>query len=139
MQRQQLRSHLQEANADVAMTDVPAAVIEEPTANTPVVDWSTAPASAPSFWSRNPPDTPEYVSILGFLLGALFVLGLSTGVHLPQVFQSRSDATAISLWQACKSPQLGLYFASLAVYHMMEYLTTAIYNPEKVKVGCEFT
>ena len=38
---------------------------------------------------------------------------------------------------AVRSPRLGIYVAMLVVFHMAEFLTTAIYNPSKANVRCE--
>jgi len=84
-------------------------------------------------WSRHPPDTPQAVSIIGFLLGALFVFGLSQAVRL--IPEALHDPGPTGLWKALHSPLLGAYLAALAIFHMSEYLTTAIWNPSRVKVG----
>lgn len=104
----------------------------------PIKSWDSpeeVPVSKRSFWSRTPPDTPELVSIVGFCLGVLFTVGLSTGIKLPFVLLAQEERGGWS--QVLHSPQLGLYLAFWALFHMCEYLTTAIYNPTQVKLGCE--
>lgn len=86
-------------------------------------------------WSRNAPNRPQAVSVIGFGLGVLFTLGLSTARGLPSAIVSGKAASSFS--EALQSPLLGTYAASMAVFHMSEYLTTAIYNPTQVKVGCQ--
>lgn len=107
---------------------------EQPT----VTSWTQLkPQTVESYapWSRNAPNRPQAVSVIGFGLGVLFTLGLISGRHLPSaVFNSTA---ASNLVEALQSPLLGAYAASMAVFHMSEYLTTAIYNPTQVKVGCE--
>lgn len=71
------------------------------------------------------------------MLGVLFTLGASTARYLPTVIWSQH--TASSLLDALRSPVLGVYAACMALFHMSEYLTTAIYNPSEVKVGCKGT
>ena len=44
-----------------------------------------------------------------------------------------------SLAAALSSPILGAYLAAWAVFHLAEYLVTAIYNPEKAGVDCAST
>lgn len=101
----------------------------------PIKDWESPVPSKPSFWSRHPPDTPELVSVIGFSLGVVFVLGLINGVRILDVLRQEGSKQD-GIWQAVQSPQLGLYLSLWAVFHMSEYLTTAIYNPTQVKVGC---
>lgn len=104
----------------------------------PIKSWDSpeeVPASKRSFWSRTPPDTPELVSIVGFSLGVLFTIGLSTGIKIPSSLWTQEARGGWS--QVLHGPQLGLYLAFWALFHMSEYLTTAIYNPTQVKLGCE--
>jgi hypothetical protein len=101
----------------------------------PVASWAgEQPAPTRSYlpWSRHPPDTPQAVSIIGFALGCLFLFGVNQALDL----DSWAGRTEQGLWSALRSAPLGAYWACLAIFHMSEYLTTAIYNPAKVHVGC---
>ena len=90
-------------------------------------------------------DTRQNAVCIAFLLGATFALGL---VNAGSLFSS-VNATAASLKgeaastaserliAAIKSPRLGIYVVFLVVFHMAEFLTTAMYNPAKATVKCE--
>lgn len=86
-------------------------------------------------WSRNAPNRPQAVSFIGFSLGILFTLGLSLARSLPCALAE--PQASVSLFQALQHPVFGCYMVSMSVFHMSEYLTTAIYNPTQVKVGCK--
>lgn len=82
-------------------------------------------------------DTKQNIACIAFLLGVTLALGLS---HADSLFSS-IDEPAIAgrlerLVGAIKSPRLGIYVAMLVVFHMAEFLTTAIYNPNKANVRC---
>lgn len=83
-------------------------------------------------------DTKQNAVCIAFLLGVTFTLGLSNAGKL---FSSGDVVSSGSARQrfvaAIKSPRLGIYVAMLVVFHMAEFLTTAIYNPNKANVRCE--
>jgi hypothetical protein len=83
-------------------------------------------------------DTRQNAVCIAFLLGVAFTLGL---VNAASLFGSSSQEIARSaagrFVHAVRSPRLGIYVAMLVVFHMAEFLTTAIYNPSKANVRCE--
>ncbi|ORX60433.1 ICMT-domain-containing protein [Hesseltinella vesiculosa] len=60
-------------------------------------------------------NTPQNISLYGFLLGIVCGGGLVFGIKVP---------TAL--------PQLGYFLCALALFHFLEYLATALYNPRKL-------
>lgn len=90
--------------------------------------------------------TPHNVATFAFLLGACWSLGLVLAVaNLLHWFlwtpKSLEHAASYlpkqGLWYAVThSPQLGMYLASWAVFHMLEFVVTSMYNPGKLTVSC---
>ncbi|KAJ8654877.1 hypothetical protein O0I10_009442 [Lichtheimia ornata] len=63
-------------------------------------------------------NTPQNISSYGFLLG------IACGGGLVFAFLSNSSS-----WHV---PQFGLFLAALALFHFLEYLATALFNPDKL-------
>lgn len=94
-------------------------------------------------------DTKQNTACIAFLLGCIFIIGINNGRFLltsdTVASQHQEDSYKLSelpttserLWNAITSPRLGIYIAFLVVFHMMEFLTTAIWNPTKVTNRCE--
>ena len=90
--------------------------------------------------------TPHNVAAFAFLLGACWSLGLVlAGANLSHWFlwtpgsleHAASDLPKQGLWYAVThSPQLGMYLASWAVFHTLEFVVTSMYNPGKLTVSC---
>ncbi|KAG9297427.1 hypothetical protein G9A89_000978 [Geosiphon pyriformis] len=59
--------------------------------------------------------TPKNIAIYSFLIGVIFGAGISFALY-------------------SQIPQLGVFFATLAVFHILEYLLTAIVNSEKLSM-----
>lgn len=74
-------------------------------------------------------DTPQNVACISFLLGALFCVGSITLIFGPA-------ASTSPILVAATQPKLGAYAACWALFHLLEYVVTAIYNPTRVKVSC---
>lgn len=77
------------------------------------------------------PNTPLAVSIISTILGGIFTTALTLtilGWISPKVG---------SFWGAWARPQLGLYVASLAIFHLLEFWVTARWNPERLSVDGE--
>lgn len=68
-------------------------------------------------------NTPQNISTYGFLLG------IACGGGLVFAFLSNS-----STWHV---PQFGLFLAALALFHFLEYLATALFNPDKLTLDCK--
>ncbi|KAL7009901.1 farnesyl cysteine-carboxyl methyltransferase [Cystobasidiomycetes sp. EMM_F5] len=79
-------------------------------------------------------NTQQNAVCVAFILGAVFA------VSLRNVGQFASNDTLLAdqwqgrLYGALQNPRLGVYVALLVVFHMSEYLTTAIWNPQKATV-----
>jgi len=87
-------------------------------------------------------DTKQNIACIGFVLGCAFTLAISNGVKLlssegQDVFEMQDLSTKERFWNTVTGPKLGIYIALLVLFHMMEFLTTAIYNPSKATVRCE--
>lgn len=92
--------------------------------------------------------TPHNVAAFAFLLGACWSLGLVlAGANLSHWFlwnpksleHAASDLPKQGLWYAVThSPQLGMYLASWAVFHTLEFVVTSMYNPGKLTVSCTY-
>lgn len=90
-------------------------------------------------------DTRQNTAAIAFLLGCVFTVGLTNGLSL--FSSSNSDEVSLlhvqqlsskeRLWNAITGPRLGAYIAFQVIFHMMEFFTTAIYNPEKASPKCE--
>lgn len=64
-------------------------------------------------------NTPQNIATYGFLLGGVFGAGL---------FYTLTCVDA---------KQFGFFIASLAVFHFLEYLATALFNPHKLSLDCK--
>jgi hypothetical protein len=110
---------------------------------------STGPTSAKPIPVEFPltsfSSTPHNVACIAFVLGACWATGLA--LSLPNLnsgwFNWSSPLTAASKlpqqgwWTAVtKSPQLGTYLASWAIFHLLEFTVTSMYNPGKLSVQC---
>lgn len=85
-------------------------------------------------------NTPQNAVCIAFLMGAIFALGLVNVDRLfskPEYLLSTPRGTWSRFLAALRTPKLGAYVAALVVFHLAEYLTTAIWNPSKVEVKCE--
>lgn len=87
-------------------------------------------------------DTRQNVACIAFVLGCVFTLALSNGVKLFSEADNHSIlvqslSAKERFWNTITGPRLGIYIAMLVVFHMMEFLTTAIYNPSKASVRCK--
>ncbi|ORY85303.1 Isoprenylcysteine carboxyl methyltransferase family-domain-containing protein [Leucosporidium creatinivorum] len=118
--------------ADGDKTSTP--TVSQPTSSRPYISYPLG-----SFES-----TPHNVACISFLLGALWFLGLSLFFNL--VFRSEKwllwspNATgeelgAQGLREALKSPVLGVYLASWAMFHLLEFVVTSMWNPGKLSVS----
>jgi protein-S-isoprenylcysteine O-methyltransferase len=87
-------------------------------------------------------DTRQNVACIAFLLGCTFTLAVSNGIKLfsegETILSVQDLSTRERLWNTLTGPRFGIYIALLVVFHMSEFLTTAIYNPGKASVRCEF-
>ncbi|KAK4706124.1 protein-S-isoprenylcysteine O-methyltransferase, partial [Phenoliferia sp. Uapishka_3] len=86
--------------------------------------------------------TPHNVACIAFLLGGLWSLGLASasgifvGKHI--IWSPTADATSLppqTLTNAIFSPFLGFYLASWAIFHLLEFVVTSMYNPGKLTVS----
>lgn len=91
--------------------------------------------------------TPHNVACIAFLLGALWFLGLSIFSNLilrdetwllwsPKA--TGAELPPQGLREALRSPVLGVYLASWAMFHLLEFVVTSMWNPGKLSVSCEF-
>lgn len=65
-------------------------------------------------------NSPQNIATYGFLLGIVGGGGL--------MFALLSGST----------PQFGYFLAALALFHFLEYLATALFNPHKLSLDCKF-
>ncbi|GAA5896900.1 protein-S-isoprenylcysteine carboxyl O-methyltransferase [Sporobolomyces salmoneus] len=91
--------------------------------------------------------TPHNVACIGFLLGAVWSLGLTLFLANALSFSSSNpgwfvwgskqvELSSPQSWStSLKSPQLGFYLASWAFFHLMEFVVTSMYNPGKLSVS----
>jgi hypothetical protein len=63
--------------------------------------------------------TPQNVALYAFATGALFGGSLAVAYFSPSI------------------PQLGVFLAALAIFHISEYILTAMFNPEKLGLDGE--
>ncbi|KAK4054885.1 farnesyl cysteine-carboxyl methyltransferase [Microbotryomycetes sp. JL201] len=92
--------------------------------------------------------TPHNVACIAFCLGITFAIGLSLASAAivapvsttPQKWIQWSYSPANlpespSLWRAFKSPMLGIYLSCWAVFHLLEFVVTSMWNPGKLSVS----
>ncbi|GAA5995190.1 protein-S-isoprenylcysteine carboxyl O-methyltransferase [Rhodotorula paludigena] len=88
--------------------------------------------------------TPHNVACIAFLLGACWSLGLalfaanasSWFLWSGTALQELARLPERSLVQGVTgSPQLGIYLASWAFFHLLEFVVTSMYNPGKLSVS----
>lgn len=83
-------------------------------------------------------DTRQNAVCIAFLLGCVFTASLSSAAGLYKLIETASwEEYQARFIGALQSPRLGIYVALLVIFHMSEFLTTAIYNPRKATVRCE--
>lgn len=123
---------------------------------------STAPASAtapaPAVANAGPEltrieypltsfaSTPHNVSAISFLLGSLWGVGILLAVSNSSLLWSNafwghakaSAAREEGIWSVLHSPVLGLYLACWALFHLLEFLVTSMWNPNKLSVDCSY-
>jgi len=78
-------------------------------------------------------DTPQNTVCVAFLLGCVFTIALT----LALTGSSAAGADGYgrrTLVQALTSPRLGAYVTVIVTFHMLEYLTTAIWNPARITI-----
>ncbi|KAF7352692.1 Protein-S-isoprenylcysteine O-methyltransferase [Mycena venus] len=78
----------------------------------------------PAKYTGRIPNTPLFASLIAFLLGAVFALGLVA-------FSAGATGFARPWWATY---QLGFFFAAWAAFHWGEYAVTAGWNLEKCSV-----
>ncbi|KAF8195777.1 hypothetical protein K438DRAFT_784239 [Mycena galopus ATCC 62051] len=90
----------------------------------------------PAKYTGNIPNTPFFASLISFLLGAVFALGLlaaaSTLIHSLDIEFGFGFGLGARPWWA--TYQLGFFFAAWAAFHWGEYAVTAGWNLEKCSV-----
>ena len=84
----------------------------------------TQPTAVVRSVSSKIPNTPLAASLISFLLGAFFLLGVL-------IFSNKSLQTGVVTWQ------LGFFAATWAAFHWGEFAVTAGWNREKCSVDCE--
>jgi hypothetical protein len=87
--------------------------------------------------------TAHNVASFSFLLGALWSLGLVlsarmlTGPHLLWSLDGNAQVLGRQgMWEAMREPQFGMYLSCCAVFHLLEFVVTSMWNPGKLTVGC---
>lgn len=66
-------------------------------------------------------NTAQNISVYGFLLGMVCSAGLM-----------------FALLGNSEMPHFGIFLAALALFHFLEYVATALFNPDKLSLDCEF-
>ena len=79
-------------------------------------------------------NTPQNISMISFVLGLVFSSGLSLALGFGHVSDPNLYLNGFA--RALMNPYLGLYLASWSLFHLLEYVVTATWNPLKVKVDC---
>lgn len=86
-------------------------------------------------------DTRQNTAAIAFILGCVFTVGLTNGLSLFSEDTLLSHVHELSakerFYAAITGPRLGIYLAIQVVFHLMEFFTTAIYNPGKASPRCE--
>lgn len=107
----------------------------EPTAHANAI----LPSSSKYTPHEDIPNTPFMVSFISFVIGGIFWIALS--VTLPTLFttfgRDEPSSAGASGWGTWARPQLGVYVAALAFFHLMEFWVTAVWNTERVSVDGE--
>ncbi|GAA6039003.1 hypothetical protein JCM8097_000150 [Rhodosporidiobolus ruineniae] len=111
---------------------------------------SSAPSGAPITAKPIPVEwpltsfasTPHNVACIAFVLGAAWAAGLALVVpNLASWFRWQTLPSAAALpaqgwWTTLTaSPQLGSYVAAVAVFHLLEFVVTSMFNPGKLSVA----
>jgi protein-S-isoprenylcysteine O-methyltransferase len=65
-------------------------------------------------------NTPQNISVYGFLLGMV----CSAGIMFAMIGDS-------------EMPHFGIFLAALALFHFLEYIATALFNPDKLSLDCK--
>lgn len=90
------------------------------------------------------PNTPFYASFISWSLGGLFWTSLICGIATLVLREGWIPGVSVEAifgtgrWTRCIRPQLGLYLASWALFHVLEFWTTAACNKEKLSVDGEY-
>ena len=66
-------------------------------------------------------NTPQNISVYGFLLGMVCSAGI--------MFAVLSDSHI---------PQFGIFLAALSLFHFLEYVATALFNADKLTLDCKY-
>lgn len=84
------------------------------------------------------PNTPFAVSLISTILGGIFFTSLT--LALLGLTGRTSDAVVGTGagWGSWARPQLGVYLACLAGFHLLEFWITAGWNPDRLSVDGEF-
>lgn len=86
-------------------------------------------------------DTRQNTAAISFILGCIFTVGLTNGLSLFSKDTLLSHVQELAakerLYAAITGPRFGIYIAVQVVFHLMEFFTTAIYNPGKASPKCE--
>lgn len=97
----------------------------------------------PSYPLTSWADTKQNIVCIAFLLGCVFTLAISNGIKIfwendHTVLNAQDFTTKERFWNTFNGPRFGIYVSLLVIFHMMEFLTTAIYNPSKANVRCKY-
>jgi hypothetical protein len=65
-------------------------------------------------------NTPQNISVYGFLIGMVCSAGIMFAVM-----------------GSGKIPHFGIFLAALALFHFLEYIATALFNPHKLSLDCK--
>jgi hypothetical protein len=84
------------------------------------------------------PNTPFAVSLISTILGGIFFTSLTLAL-LGRGMAAGTAAGGVegSGWGAWARPQLGVYLACLAGFHLLEFWITAGWNPDRLSVDGE--
>lgn len=96
-----------------------------PVAAAPQGPLETSPIPTATRTGTRIPNTPLAASAISFILGGLFIAGISLALTGPY-----------SYWWSTR--QLGFFCAAWAAFHWGEFAVTAGWNREKCSVDCEY-
>lgn len=83
-------------------------------------------------------NTPQNIAVHAFALGSVFGIGImAASAAMIMEYHYFEPRLFLNRFAILIHPAMGIYLASLAWFHMSEYLTTALYNPRKLKIDCE--